>query len=196
MFDALSDRFSDVFRKLRGHGRITEDNVQDIMRGSARPSLEADVHIDVGKTFVKEVTEKAIGEEVIKTLHPDQVMVKIVHDDLIRLMGPVDSRIPWVSNPPTIILMAGLQGSGKTTTCAKLVKYCQAQDKRPMLVAADLKRPAAIDQLEVLGQQVDAPVYVERGHLNAVKVVETASPPRPQAARRGHHRHGRPAGDR
>jgi len=170
MFDALSDRFSDVFRKLRGHGRITEDNVQDIMREVRTALLEADVHIDVVKSFVKQVTEKAIGEEVIKTLHPDQVMVKIVHDELIRLMGPVDSRIPWVSNPPTIILMAGLQGSGKTTTCAKLVKYCQAQDKRPMLVAADLKRPAAIDQLEVLGQQVDAPVYVERGHLNAVKV--------------------------
>ncbi|HVP12206.1 MAG TPA: signal recognition particle protein [Phycisphaerae bacterium] len=170
MLDALTDRFGEVFRKLRGRGRITEDNIQEVMRDVRTALLEADVHVEVVKSFCNDVTQKAVGAEVIKTLHPEQVMVKIVHDELIRLMGPVDSRIPWVSNPPTIILMAGLQGSGKTTTCAKLAKYCLAQGKRPMMVAADLKRPAAIDQLEVLGTQVDVPVYAERGHQNAVKV--------------------------
>ncbi|MBU0509924.1 signal recognition particle receptor subunit alpha, partial [bacterium] len=170
MFDALSDRFGDVFRKLRGRGRITEENVREVMRDVRTALLEADVHLEVVKSFTQSVAQQAIGAEVVKTLHPEQVMVKIVNDELIKLMGPVDSRIPWVSNPPTIILMAGLQGSGKTTTCAKLAKYCLNQGKRPMLVAADLKRPAAIDQLEVLGQQLGVPVYVERDHKNAVKV--------------------------
>ncbi len=170
MFDALTDRFGEVFHKLRGRGRITEDNVQEVMRDVRTALLEADVHLDVVKSFCAEVLQKAIGAEVVKTLHPEQVMVKIVHDELIRLMGPVDSRIPWVSTPPTIILMAGLQGSGKTTTCAKLAKYCLDKGKRPLMVAADLKRPAAIDQLEVLGQQLGVAVYAERNHQNAIKV--------------------------
>ncbi|HPF37487.1 MAG TPA: signal recognition particle protein [Phycisphaerae bacterium] len=170
MFDALQDRFSDVFRKLRGRGRISEENVQEVMRDVRTALLEADVHLDVVKEFTKRVTEKAVGEEVIKTLKPDEVMVKIVHDELVGLMGPIDSRIPWVAGGPTIILMAGLQGSGKTTTCAKLAKYCLAKGKKPMMVAADLKRPAAIDQLETLGQQLDVPVYTERDHQNPVKV--------------------------
>jgi signal recognition particle subunit SRP54 len=170
MFDALSDRFNDVFRKLKGRGRISEENIAEVMRDVRTALLEADVHLDVVKNFCQQVTEKAIGAEVIKTLHPEQVMVKIVHDELIQLMGPVDSRIPWTTSPPTIILMAGLQGSGKTTTCAKLARYCQQRDKKPMLVAADLKRPAAIDQLEVLGAQLGVPVHAERDHQNAVKV--------------------------
>ncbi|MCB9857574.1 MAG: signal recognition particle protein [Phycisphaerales bacterium] len=170
MFDALQDRFSDVFRKLRGRGRITEDNVREVMRDVRTALLEADVHLDVVKTFTQRVTEKAVGEEVIKTLNPDELMVKIVHDELVGLMGPIDSRIPWVAGGPTVILMAGLQGSGKTTTCAKLAKYCIAKGKKPMMVAADLKRPAAIDQLETLGQQLNVPVYVERDHQNPVKV--------------------------
>jgi len=170
MFDALSDRLSDVFRKVRGRGRITEDNVREVMRDVRTALLEADVHLEVVRSFVQRVTEQAIGQEVTKTLQPEQVMVKIVHDELIQLMGPVDSRIPFVSNPPTIILMAGLQGSGKTTTCAKLARYCMARGKKPMMVAADLKRPAAIDQLETLGQQIDVPVHAERDHQNPVKV--------------------------
>lgn len=170
MFDALSDRFSDVFRKLKGRGRISEENIAEVMRDVRTALLEADVHLDVVKSFCNEVTQKALGAEVIKTLHPEQVMVKIVHDELIQLMGPVDSRIPWTTQPPTIILMAGLQGSGKTTTCAKLARYCQQKGKKPLLVAADLKRPAAIDQLEVLGTQLGVPVHSERDHQNAVKV--------------------------
>ncbi len=170
MFDALSDRLNDVFRRVRGRGRVTEDNVREVMRDIHTALLEADVHLEVVKKFCAEVTEKALGAEVIRTLHPDQVMVKIVHDELIGLMGPVDSRIPWVSSPPTIILMAGLQGSGKTTTCAKLAKYCLERGKQPLMVAADLKRPAAIDQLEVLGGQLGVAVHAERDHQNPVKV--------------------------
>ncbi len=170
MFDTLSDRFNDVFRQLRGRGRISEDNVREVMRDVRTALLEADVHLDVVKSFTKAVTEQAIGAEIIKTLQPEEVMVKIVHDELIRLMGPVDSRIPWVAGGPTIIMMAGLQGSGKTTTCAKLAKYCLDQGKKPMMVASDLKRPAAIDQLEVLGGQLGVEVHAERDHQNAVKV--------------------------
>jgi signal recognition particle subunit SRP54 len=170
MFDALSEKFSGIFRGLRGRGKITEDNVQEAVRQVRTALLEADVNIQVAKEFCNLVQDAAIGQEVIKTLKPEQVFVKIVHDELVKLMGPVDPRIPFVTPGPTIILMAGLQGSGKTTTCAKLAKMCIEKGKRPLLVAADLKRPAAIDQLEVVGEQVGAAVYTERGHQNPVKV--------------------------
>ena len=170
MFDTLSNRFSEVFRSLRGRGRITEENVGEAMRAVRTALLEADVHLDVARSFCDDVQQKAVGLEVIKTLKPDQLMVKIVHDELVELMGPVDPRIPFVTPGPTVLMMAGLQGSGKTTTCGKMARMLLARAKRPLLVAADLKRPAAIDQLEVLGEQVGVPVYTERGHLNAVKV--------------------------
>ncbi|MFQ5461654.1 MAG: signal recognition particle protein [Phycisphaerae bacterium] len=170
MFNSLTDRLSGVFRGLRGRGRITEENVTEVMREIRSALLEADVHLDVARAFCDDVQQKAIGAEVIKTLKPADVMVKIVHDELVRLMGPVDPRIPFVSPGPTVLLLAGLQGSGKTTTCGKIAKMLQAKAKRPLLVAADLKRPAAIDQLEVLGEQIGVPVYTERGHQNAVKV--------------------------
>jgi len=170
MFETLTQRFQSVFSRLRGRGRITEENVTEVMREVRTALLEADVHVQVVRQFCDEVKDKAIGAKVIDTLHPDQVMVKIVHDELVRLMGPADPRIPFVTPGPTIILMAGLQGSGKTTTCGKLARYITARGKRPMLVAADLKRPAAIDQLEVVGQQAGVPVYAERGHENAVQL--------------------------
>ncbi len=170
MFDSLTERFSNVFSGLRGRGKITEENIREAMREVRTALLEADVHVEVATEFCKTVQEKAIGEEVLKTLKPDQVIIKIVHDELVQLMGPVDPRIPYVSPGPTIILMAGLQGSGKTTTCGKLARMILNQAKRPLLVAADLKRPAAIDQLEVIGGQIGVPVYTERGHENAVKV--------------------------
>lgn len=170
MFEALTQRFSNVFRGIRGRGRISEDNITEAMREVRTALLEADVNLEVAKEFCDEVKAKAIGQEVIKTLKPDQLLIKIVHDELIRLMGPVDPRIPYVTGGPTVLMMAGLQGSGKTTTCGKLAKMVMARAKRPLLVAADLKRPAAIDQLEVLGEQIGAPVYTERGHENAVKV--------------------------
>ena len=170
MFDALSDRLGNVFRGIRGRGKITEKNVAEMMREIRTALLEADVNLEIAKEFCDIVYEKAIGAEVIKTLKPEEVMVKIVHDELVNLMGPVDPRIPFVSPGPTILLLAGLQGSGKTTTCGKLAKMLIDRAKRPLLVAADLKRPAAIDQLEVIGAQIGAPVYTERGHENAVKV--------------------------
>ena len=123
MFDTLSNRFTTFFDRLRGRGRITESNIGEVMQEVRTALLEADVHVDVVDKFVDEVAKKAIGAEVMKTLHPEQVMVKIVHDELVQLMGPLDSRLPFVADPPTIILMAGLQGSGKTTTCGKLALY-------------------------------------------------------------------------
>jgi len=174
MFDALSDKLGSVFQSLRGRGRISEANVREAMREIRTALLEADVNVEVARQFCDTCLEKALGLQVIETLRPEQVMVKVVHDELVRLMGPVETRIPFVSKPPTVILMAGLQGSGKTTTCAKLARYCMQRGKKPLLVAADLKRPAAIDQLEILGQQLEVPVYTERDHQNAVKVCRNA----------------------
>ncbi len=174
MFEALSQRFSSVFHSLRGRGKITEANVRDAMQEVRTALLEADVNIEVARAFTEQCLQKAIGMEVLTTLRPDQVMVKVVHDELVALMGPIETRIPFVSDPPTIILMAGLQGSGKTTTCGKLARYCMQRGKRPMLVAADLKRPAAIDQLEVLGKQLGVPVHAERDHQNPVVVCRNA----------------------
>ncbi len=170
MFDTLSERLGSVFKGMRGRGRITEENVAEAMREIRTALLEADVHVEVARDFANRVQQKAIGQEIIGTLKPEQVMVKVVHDELVELMGPVDPRIPFVTPGPTIVMLAGLQGSGKTTTCGKLAKFVAAKGKRPLMVAADLKRPAAIDQLEVLGEQIDVPVYTERGHDNVVKV--------------------------
>jgi len=170
MFDSLTERFGKVFRGLRGRGKISEENVAEAMREVRTALLEADVNLQVAKEFCDDVQAQAIGADVIHTLKPEQVIVKIVHDELVQLMGPVDPRIPYIAGGPTVLMLAGLQGSGKTTTCAKLAKHVMAKAKRPLLVAADLKRPAAIDQLEVLGEQIGAQVYTERGHVNAVKV--------------------------
>jgi signal recognition particle subunit SRP54 len=174
MFDALSDRLGGVFRNMRGRGRITEDNVREAMRDVRTALLEADVSLPVARQFCDDCLEKALGQEVVKTLKPEQVMVKVVHDELVNLMGPIETRIPFVSQPPTIILMAGLQGSGKTTTCGKLARYCLKKGKKPLLVAADLKRPAAIDQLEIVGGQAGVPVHTERDHQNPVVVCRNA----------------------
>ena len=174
MFDALSNKLGSVLQSLRGRGRVTEDNVKEAMQEIRTALLEADVNVDVARQFCDACLEKALGMEVINTLRPEQIMVKVVYDELVRLMGPIETRIPFVSKPPTVILMAGLQGSGKTTTCAKLARYCMQRGKKPMLVAADLKRPAAIDQLEVLGKQLEVPVYTERDHQNPVKVCRNA----------------------
>jgi len=138
MFDALSEKLTGVLRSLRGRGRITEDNVREAMREVRTALLEADVHIEVARKFCDECQQKALGMQVLETLRPEQVMIKVVHDELVRLMGPIETRIPFVSQPPTIILMAGLQGSGKTTTCAKLARYCLQKGKKPMMAGRDL----------------------------------------------------------
>ncbi|MEI7835485.1 MAG: signal recognition particle protein [Planctomycetota bacterium] len=170
MFESLTDKFNGMFRKLSGRGRITEANVQDAMQEVRRALLEADVNYQVAKDFCDRVTAKAVGTDVIQSLHPGQLMVKIVHDELVDLMGPVDSRIHFVSPPPTIIMMAGLQGSGKTTTCGKLAKLLIRQGKHPMLVACDLQRPAAVDQLTIVGESIGVPTYRPEGETNPVRV--------------------------
>jgi len=169
VFDALTEKFSGIFRSLSGRGRVTEANVSDAMREVRKALLEADVNYQVVKQFCKDCMAAALGAEVIQSLHPGQVMVKIVHDELVKLMGPVDTRIYYVSPGPTVILLAGLQGSGKTTTAAKLARYIRSKGRNPLLVADDLQRPAAIDQLETLGGQLGIPVYADRIQ-DAVKV--------------------------
>ncbi len=161
MFETLTDKFSGLFRNLSGRGRISEENVRDAMREVRTALLEADVNYDVVKNFTDEVLKKASGEEVIKSLQPGQLMVRIVYDELVQLMGPVDTSILFVDPGPTVIMMCGLQGSGKTTTCGKLAKYLVGKGRHPLLAAADLQRPAAIEQLATIGQQVGVPVYTD-----------------------------------
>src|SRR5215210_4265831 len=159
MLTALTEKLSGVFRNLSGRGKISEENVRDAMRDVRTALLEADVNFKVVKDFTDRVLEKAQGQEVIKSLQPDQLMVKIVYDELVNLMGPVDTQIYFVQPGPTVIMMCGLQGSGKTTTCGKLAMYLKSKGRHPMLAAVDLQRPAAVQQLRVLAQQVDVPIY-------------------------------------
>ena len=159
MFDTLTDKFNDTFRKLSGRGKISESNVHEAMDEVRSALLEADVHYKVVQQFVQGVMTKAIGEEVLQSLKPGQQLIKIVHDELVQLMaGPkgeaTGSQIMYVDPGPTVLMMCGLQGAGKTTTCGKLAAYLKKQGKTVMLVAADLQRPAAIDQLETLSTQV------------------------------------------
>ena len=174
-----------LFRNLSGKGKITEGNVRDAMREVRTALLEADVHYDVVNRFVGDVTLKSVGTEVLASVEPGQQMIKIVYDELVRLMGeqeftedgqpvPQAPRILFVEPPPTILMMCGLQGSGKTTTCGKLALYLKSKGKNPLLVAADLQRPAAIDQLHTLGAQLDVPVYSERENKNPVQVCRNA----------------------
>ena len=174
MFEALTDKFSGVFRKLSGRGRITERNVRDAIGEVRTALLEADVSYQVVRKFCDDVVEKAIGTEVIQSLHPGQVMIKVVHDELVELMGPVDTRIYYVSPPPTIMMLAGLQGSGKTTTAGKLAKYVMSQGRRPVLVACDLQRPAAVEQLAIVTEQVGAESFTIEGETNPVRVARKA----------------------
>src|SRR5687767_12446721 len=161
MLDTLTDKLSGVLRGLSGRGRISEENVREAMREVRTALLEADVNFKVVKDFTDRVVEKAIGQEVIKTLKPGEYMVRIVYDELVELMGPVDTNILFVSPGPTVIMMCGLQGSGKTTTCGKLAKYLVSKGHHPLLAAADLQRPAAVEQLRVIGEQVGVPVYTD-----------------------------------
>jgi len=174
LFETLTDRFSQAIRRLTGRGRISRDNISEAMEDVRRALLEADVNYKTAKDFCDSVVEKAIGAKVLESLHPSQVMVKIVHDELTNLIGPVDSRIYYVSPGPTVIMLAGLQGSGKTTTAGKLAKFVAAQGKKPLLVAADLQRPAAIDQLEILARQLEMPAYCDRNSKDAVAVCRAA----------------------
>jgi signal recognition particle subunit SRP54 len=159
MFDALADKLQSALGDLRGRGVLDEESISRAMREVRLALLEADVNLDVVKDFVAHVRERALGEDVRKSLTPGQQVVKIVHDELTELLGAEDSKLAFSQKPPTTILLAGLQGSGKTTTAAKLARLLRAEGKKPALVAADLQRPAAIEQLVQLGAELDVPVY-------------------------------------
>jgi signal recognition particle subunit SRP54 len=161
VFDTLSDKLQHALGDLRGRGRLDEETVSKAMREVRLALLEADVNLGVIKDFVARVRERAVGEEVTKSLTPGQEVVKIVHDELTAAMGGSDSRLAFARSGPTVILLAGLQGSGKTTAAAKLALMLRKDGRTPALVAADLQRPAAIDQLEQLGRQIQVPVYSE-----------------------------------
>ncbi len=160
MFDGLSDRLAKTAQRLRGHGRLTEDNIQDALREVRMALLEADVALPVVRTFIEDVKQRAMGEEVLTSLTPGQVFISIVQQELVHIMGEANERLDLATQPPAVILMAGLQGAGKTTTVAKLAKLLQEREnKKTLLVSCDIYRPAAIDQLQTLASQVGAEFY-------------------------------------
>lgn len=161
MLDTLTKRLSGIFSGLRGKGRLSESDVSEMLREVRVALLEADVNFTVAKEFIATVKSKAVGEDIYGSLTADQTIVKIVRDELTALLGGERVPINWASSPPTVVLLCGLQGSGKTTTAAKLAKWFIAQDKKPLLVACDIQRPAAVKQLEVLGEQIGVPVYAK-----------------------------------
>lgn len=172
-FEGLSEKLSSVFKRLKGRGKLTEADVKEAMREVRLALLEADVNYKVVKDFVAKVTERAVGEDVLQSLTPGQQVIKIVNDELVALMGDGTARIEFPSKPPCIIMMCGLQGSGKTTHAAKLAKYFKDMGKRPLLVACDVYRPAAIDQLCVVGKKADVKVF-EMGQINPVTIAKEA----------------------
>ncbi len=159
MFERLTERFESIFKTLRGQGRISERNVEETLREIRRTLLEADVNFQVAKIFVRRVKERAVGQEVLQSLTPGQQLIKIVHDELIALLGGDNQPLKMADKPPTVIMLVGLQGCGKTTAAGKLARRFKDQGRMPQLVAADVYRPAAIDQLQSLGQQLGVPVY-------------------------------------
>ena len=172
-FDNLSDKLSGIFKKLRNKGKLSESDVKDAMREVRLALLEADVNYKVAKDFTNSVAEKCIGANVMESLTPAQMVIKIVRDELSALMGTEKARLNTSNKIPTVIMMCGLQGSGKTTHCAKLAKYLRSQGHRPMLVACDIYRPAAIEQLKVVGAAVNAPVF-EKGTQKPERTVKEA----------------------
>ncbi|MCM1152152.1 MAG: signal recognition particle protein [Muribaculum sp.] len=169
MFDSLSERLEESFKILKGQGRITEINISSTMKEVRKALMDADVNYKVAKTFVDKVKAEAIGQKVLTSVQPKQQMIKIVHDELTKLMGGVREPLN-LEGKPAVILMAGLNGAGKTTFSGKLAKYLQGKGKHPMLVAADVHRPAAMEQLKVLADSINVPVFMEEGSKNAVDV--------------------------
>ena len=162
MFDSLSDRFEGIFKRLRSRGRMGEAEIDEVLREIRLALLEADVNFRVVKGVVARIKEKCVGEDLSKSLSPAQQVIKIVHEELVNTLGGETLRITYASKPPTVVLLAGLQGSGKTTAAGKLARWFKHQGRHPLLVGADLQRPAAVDQLRVLGGQVDVPVFSEQ----------------------------------
>ncbi len=174
MFESLSEKLEGIFKKLKGKGILKEEDVDVALKEIRMALLEADVNFKVVKDFIQNIREKAIGKEVLESLSPGQQVVKIVYDQLCSLLGQTNERIQLSPNPPTIIMMVGLHGSGKTTTCAKLARIFKKEGRRPLLVAADLQRPAAIDQLITLGKQIDIPVHFSKEIKNPALLCEEA----------------------
>ena len=174
MFDSLSDKLANAFKKFKNKGKLSESDVKEGMREIKLALLEADVNFKVVREFVKTVSERAVGAEVLESLVPAQQIVKIVHDELINLMGGAQSKLNISPKPPTVIMMVGLQGAGKTTHSAKLAGMYKKQGKRPLLVACDVYRPAAIKQLEVVGAQLDIPVFSMGDSVSPVEIAKTA----------------------
>lgn len=170
-FEGLSEKLNQAFKRLRSKGRLKEEDIKEAMREVRLALLEADVNFKVARDFVKAVTEKAVGKEVLESLTPAQQVIKIVRDEMTELMGSTNARINFSSKKPTILMMCGLQGSGKTTHSAKLARHFRQEGKRPLLVACDVYRPAAIEQLKVVGAKVETPVF-EMGQGDPVKIAE------------------------
>ena len=173
-FEGLSEKLQAFTRKLSGKARISESDLNEMLREVKLALLEADVNFKVVKEFINNIHDKALGQDVLKSLTPGQQVVKIVKDELIDFLGGTDSKIAFTPNPPTIIMLVGLQGSGKTTTAGKLANLLRKQGKKPLLVACDVYRPAAIKQLQVVGAQLNIPVYANEGEKDVVKIARQA----------------------
>ena len=174
MFDSLSDRLNSVFKKLKGHGKLNENNIEAGLKEVRLALLEADVHYRVVKDFIADIRERALGKEVMESLTPGQQVIKIVNEELTRLMGAKNEKLNLSGARPVSVMLVGLQGSGKTTTAAKLAVYLRKQGKAPYLVPADVYRPAAIDQLKKLGEQLDIPVYPSTADRDPVEICQQA----------------------
>ena len=174
VFEGLAERLQNTFKKLRGHGKLSESDVNEAMREVRMALLEADVNFKVVKDFVKRIKERAVGQEVMSSLTPAQHVIKIVNEELTELMGGTQSRIMISPKPPTVIMLVGLQGAGKTTTAGKLARMLKKQGKNPLMVAGDIYRPAAIKQLQVLGEQLLIPVFSKGNEVSPVQIAEEA----------------------
>lgn len=172
MFETLTNKLESIFKRLKGKGLLKEEDVEIALKEIRLALLEADVNFKVVKDFIQRIKEKSVGKEVLESLTPGQQVIKIVNDELCELLGKTNSKIQLSPNPPTVIMMVGLHGSGKTTTAAKLARNFKKEGRRPMLVAADLQRPAAIDQLVTLGSQIDVPVFFSKDVKNPVVLCE------------------------
>ena len=173
-FEGLSSRLQAITKKIKGEARITESNMKEMLREVKLALLEADVNYKIVKEFIANVQEKALGQDVLKSLKPGEQVVKIVRDEMVELLGGTDSKVNISPNPPTIIMLVGLQGSGKTTTAGKLANYFRKEGKKPLLVACDVYRPAAIKQLQVVGAQLNIPVYAEENSKDVVGIAKRA----------------------
>src|SRR5256714_6179777 len=173
MFDSLSSKLEKAFKNLRGLGKISEDNVGDALREVRLALLEADVNFKVARDFIERVKTQALGQEVVQSIQPGQQIIKLIHDELVELLGSANAGLQLSGNP-SCVLMLGLHGSGKTTSAAKLGRLLHKQGRTPLLVAADVYRPAAMDQLETLGRQVDLPVFVSRGQTDVLQIARDA----------------------